>query len=279
MKIKKRLNNNVVIAVDSQSQESILSGKGLGFGVEAGNEIDMSLVEKKFTLSNSKENQRLQELVETIPVDFIVLSEELITYSSIHLGNKINENVLVSLSDHIYTAIERQKQGIELRNVMLWDIQRFYADEYEVGKYALDLIKEKFGINLSDDEAGFIALHIINGQLSSDDNSVKGVTEVIHEIETIVRHYFSIELDSKSVHYYRFISHLKFFAERLFTGERYESTGVSEMLALVKNKYPEAWQCSLKIETFILNKYHYEITDDELLYLSIHIAKIVNGSR
>lgn len=102
-----------------------------------------------------------------------------------------------------------------MKNVMLWDIQKFYRDEYDVGKYAVRLIYDRFNVQLNDDEAGFIALHIVNSQLDVKTKSVEKITKVMQEIETIVRMTFSIDLDVESVYYYRFITHLKFFAGKI----------------------------------------------------------------
>ena len=237
---KKRLNNNVVVALDEQGQEQILTGRGIGFQVEAGTPVDDQKIEKVFTLKDTTANKRLQELFQTIPVEHVEIAEEIISYAKIHIDNPLNENVIVSLCDHIYMAVERKKQDIEVKNVMLWDIQKFYRDEYQVGKYAVKLIEERFHVQLNDDEAGFIALHIVNAQLDMHTKSVKEITKVMQEIETIVRMTFSIELDEDSVYYYRFITHLKFFAQRLFSGKSYEGQDVDNMLELVQSKYPKA---------------------------------------
>ena len=69
------------------------------------------------------------------------------------------------MTDHLGTSIERAKNKIFVRNAMLWEIKRFYKEEYKIGLKVLDKIKEKFDIELPEDEAGFIALHIVNAQL------------------------------------------------------------------------------------------------------------------
>ena len=276
---KKRLNNNVVVALDEQGQEQILTGKGIGFQVEAGSFVDEKKIEKVFTLKDTTANKRLQELFQTIPVEHVELAEEIISYAKIHIDNQLNENVIVSLCDHIYMAVERKKQDIEVKNVMLWDIQKFYRDEYQIGKYAVKLIEERFGVQLNDDEAGFIALHIVNAQLDMHTKTVKEITKVMQEIETIVRMTFSIALDEDSVYYYRFITHLKFFAQRLFSGKSYAGTDVDNMLELVQCKYPKACECVEKIAHFLKQKYGYSLSEEEILYLSIHISRIVQVSK
>lgn len=279
MKYKKRVNNNVVIAVDEQGNEQILTGRGIGFQITKGAEVDASRIEKVFTLKDETANQRLQELFQTIPVEHVNLAEDILDYARIHISNPIQENVLVSLCDHMYMAVERKKQGIDVHNVLLWDIQKFYRDEYEVGKYAIEKIQENFGVRLADDEAGFIALHLVNGQLDMESKTVKEITQVMQEIETIVRMTFSVELDVDSVYYYRFITHLKFFAERLFSKKTYEQQDVDNILDIVTLKYPAECACVEKISSFIQKRYGYTLSEEEKLYLCIHIARIIQVSK
>lgn len=53
------------------------------------------------------------------------------------------------------TSIDRFQDGVTEKNVLLWDIRRFYKDEYQVGLWALDLIEDKCKVRLPEDEAGF----------------------------------------------------------------------------------------------------------------------------
>lgn len=276
---KKRLNNNVVVAVDEKGNEKILTGKGLGFQMPAGEVVDETRVEKTFELVDSTANKRLQELFKTIPIEHVSLAEDIVSYAKKSIPGRINDNVIVSLCDHIYMAVERKKQDIEVKNVMLWDIQKFYRDEYNVGLYALEQIKKNFDVSLSEDEAGFIALHIVNAQLDTKTKTVKEITKVMQDIETIVRITFSIDLDTTSVYYYRFITHLKFFAERLFSNNTYKDQDVNNMFDLVKMKYKQEVACVNKIAAFLEKQYNYELSDEEMLYLSIHISRIVQVSK
>lgn len=274
MRYKKKLNNNVIVAVDDLGNEKILMGCGLGFQKNEGALVEESKIEKVFDLADPNMNEQLKQLLKDIPMEYMQLTNQIVSYAQIHVNNKIRENVVISLCDHIYTAIERKKLGIDVRNVLLWDIKKYYRDEYGVGTYAVGLILERFGIGLAEDEAGFIALHIVNAELDVKSNSVKEITTVIQELETIVRMTFKITLDLENVYYYRFITHLKFFAERLFSGKTYEKSDVSRLLEVVVGQYPDAYQCSRKIAAFIEDKYRYHLSDEELMYLSIHIARI-----
>lgn len=279
MNIYKRLNNNVVVVQDEQGNEEILMGCGLAFNKKIGDYIDPTIVEKTFRLSDGIMNKQFQELLVDLPLEYVDIANEIIDDARIHLDSKLNENLIISISDHINMAVERFKNGIEIKNVMLWDIKRFYKDEFQVGLRALDIIQQKLGYRLLEDEAGFIAFHLVNAQLDEQSKSVKEITVVMQEIEKIVRFTFQIELDEESVYYYRFITHLKFFAQRLFSGKCYEDDEVTGLLSSIKNKYEDAYKCVLKIMSFIKEKYNYTLSEEEILYLSIHIARVVKDPK
>ncbi|MEG0293052.1 BglG family transcription antiterminator LicT [Enterococcus sp.] len=276
---QKKLNNNVVIALDADHKEVIVMGKGLGFNIQAGDAISADRIEKIFSLTDVKANKQLQEIIETIPISFVELTEEIFSYAKIHVASDLNDSVILHLCDHIYMALARQKEGITVKNVMLWDIQRFYQEEYQVGLYALDLIFEKMGVRLPEDEAGFIAIHIVNSQLKQTTKSVHEITKLMEEIEQIVRIVLGVNIDSQSVYYHRFITHLRFFAQRLFSEQTHENQEVDEMMLLVKSRYPEAYACVGKIEKFIQEKYDYALSEEEILYLSIHLSRIYQVSK
>lgn len=48
MQIQKVLNNNVVVALDENGAETVLMGRGLGFGCRPGGEVCQAKVEKRF---------------------------------------------------------------------------------------------------------------------------------------------------------------------------------------------------------------------------------------
>lgn len=276
MRIQKKLNNNVVVVKDG-AIEKIVMGRGLAFNKKNGEEVDEDIIDKVFTLSNKDTANKFQELIVDIPIDHVEIAEEIISYAKTQLGKKLNETLYISLVDHIYTAIERFLNGIVISNTLLWDIRRFYPDEFAIGLTALDMIEERFGLQLPDDEAGFIALHLVNAEI--DENSVKNmyqITKVMQEVTSIVKYKFHIEFDEDNVYYYRFITHLKFFAQRLLSGTSYEDEKDDDLLNVVKKRYENAYSCVKAISNFIFEKYAYILSNEEELYLTIHIERVIN---
>ncbi|AXU69552.1 BglG family transcription antiterminator LicT [Clostridioides difficile] len=278
MIINKILNNNVVITLDDNDEEIIVMGKGIGYQKSKGNLIDKTKVNKVFRISNKEVSNKLQELLNNIPIEHMKLSSEIIEYAQIKLNKKLNESIYISLSDHTYSAIQRMKEGINVKNAILWEIKRFYKEEFEIGMKALDIIENKTGVKLPEDEAGFIAFHIVNAQLSEGHTFASDITKLIQEVLSIVRYHFRIEFHEESVFYYRFIMHLKFFAQRLLLNNAHEGGTDKELLSIIKSKYNKEFECVVKIKDFIKKQYNYILTDDELIYLTIHLAKVVKDS-
>lgn len=165
MTIEKVINNNIVISRDEHQNELILMGRGLGFKAKRGAVIDMTKVEKIFRADSSEKLQQLSVLLNDITLEELEAATQIIAYAKQILGECLSENELIALSDHIHNAIERQKSGITLKNDLLWDIKRFYSKEFAVGQQALTLIKEKTGVELTENEAGFIALHLVEANM------------------------------------------------------------------------------------------------------------------
>ncbi|MGG7325345.1 BglG family transcription antiterminator LicT [Clostridium baratii] len=279
MIINRILNNNVVITLDENDEETIVMGKGIGYQKSKGDTIDEEKVNKVFKISNREVSDKFQELFNKIPIEHMKLSGEIIEFAEGKLNKKLNEGIYISLSDHTYTAIKRIKNNITVKNALLWEIKRFYKKEFEIGLKALELIEEKTHVRLPLDEAGFIALHIVNAQLDIEQPKIQEITKLIEEILTIVRINFRIEFNEDSVFYYRFITHLRYFAQRLFSNKTYNSDADEELVNIIKIKYSKEFECVNKIKTFISKKYNYELSNDEYVYLTIHIAKVIEDSK
>lgn len=80
-------------------------------------------------------------------------------------------------------------------------------------------MNEKLGTEFTEDEAGFIALHFVNAEYNTTINDTFEMTNMIQKILELVRLEMGIEFDEESLHYERFITHLKFLVQRLYRHE------------------------------------------------------------
>ena len=280
MIIKRILTNNAVVIDDENQQEKIVCGKGIAFKKRPGMEIDEMSINQTFILEGGGEYSRFEQLLKDVPLEYLELSSEIINMAKLEFAKKFKDNVIITLSDHLYVAIKRCRKGMTISNPLLWDIKNFYEIEYDIGLRALELIKNKFHIQLPNDEAGFIALHIVNVELDEDNmDHIFQVTKVIQEIMTIVKYHFHAEFDTSNVYYYRFITHLKFFALRLLKDNQFNEDEENELLDVVKDKYCTSYECVLKIKDFLEKKYNYTLQEDEIVYLTIHVHRVVHKTK
>lgn len=249
-------------------------GCGLGFKKKPGDEIDESLVEKVYVSASHERSDKLAAILENIPYENIQVTNEIISYARQSLGKKLDDNIYITLTDHISYAVERAKQGILLKNALLWEIKRFYNHEYLIGKEAAVIIEKKLGIKLPEDEAGFIALHLVNAQMDSADmGETTQMTKMIHQIINIVKYHFHMDLDEYSVHYERFITHLKFFAQRVFLGNELDD-GENGFLDTIREMYQNEYRCAGKVKDYVYKEFGKTLTEDEMIYLTIHMKRI-----
>jgi len=272
MKIARVLNNNVVVVLDEQQREQVVMGRGLAFQKRPGDDIDETKIEKVFSLQNGEMARHLGELLSQIPLEVMTTCDCIIRLAAQRLG-KLQESLYITLTDHCWFAIERHKKGMAIKNVLLWEIKRLYPREFELGQQARAIIAKRLHVELPEDEAGFIALHLVTAQLNSEMPEVLHVTRVMQEILQLVKYQFQLEYNEESLSYQRFVTHLKFFAQRMLTRAVVPDDDVS-LHSAVKENYAKAWKCAEKISRHLLLTYQRELTTEEIMFLAIHIERV-----
>lgn len=273
MKIDKIINNNIVSALDIDGKEVIVIGKGIGFGTKPGKAIAEDKVSKVYHLDNQNSMDKFKELLVNLPLEHLQVSTEIINYAKSVLNRSLNQNIYITLTDHINFAIHRFKKNIEFSNPLIHEIKTFYKEEYLIGEYAIALIERKVGVKLPVDEAGSIALHIVNAELNSAMRDTIGITNLIGGAVKLVKEHFSRELNEASLNYQQFISHLRFLSQRIVTKDpiNYLDERFSHAIAQM---YPAEYECSLKVRNYIFETFHYQLADEEITCLAIHIKRL-----
>ena len=279
MIIEKVLNNNVVVSIDPKTKkEIILLGSGIAFNRKIGQEVDESKIEKTFILDDKTLGNKFKKLINQIPDGVFQLSHEIISYASKELNVKFDKQIYISLSDHIAFAIKRYKKNMMIKNELLSEIRRVHKNEYKVALWALNFLNKKLKIELPEDEAGFIALHFINASLNQTTTSSIESTKIVKDILNIIRYYFALEFNEDDLNYDRLLTHLKYFSKRIITNNQ-DNNSEDEFMNMVIKSYPEAYNCTLKIKEYIVNNYKYEVNSNEIVYLTLHIQRIISVAK
>ena len=281
MRIKKIINNNILCAVDEKGNELIVTGRGIGFQRHRGETIDPATIDRTYRMEEKTGQRKLRELVEKIPLEHLTLTETLIEHIKSEIPQKLNESLLITLADHISFAILRKAQGVEFNNPLKGPIMCYYPTEYHLGQYCLRMIREQMGVQLHEDEAAFIALHIVNAELNTNMSEMYEITKLIEGTISVVEYYYHKEFDRESLDFNRFVVHLRYFAQRLFQGKIMEDEQGErdEMFRqLIMKNCKEHYKCAQCIAEYIKNTYQKDLSDEELTYLTIHLKRINLGA-
>lgn len=273
MLIMKILNNNLVLSRDEQGREVIVKGCGVAFQKKRGQEIDESVIEKIFVPENQQNSRQMQEFLLSIPSEYLDFVQRYVDDVKEKQGLNLGDSIYLALSDHLMGTIQRFRDGISLQNLLLLDIRRLYKKEYSIGLDMLHAVTQKFHVELPVDEAGFIALHFVNAQGNRGENDGYQISTLVKQILEIVENYYEMEFQEDNIYYQRFLTHLKYFAQRFLHKELHYDED-TKLFDIVKEQYRESYGCVKLIYIMMEEKYQYQLTEEEMLYLIIHIQKI-----
>ena len=271
MEAIKKINNNVAICIDSKNKELIAFGKGIGFPKMPYEITDLSLISMTFY----RIDNQFYELMEDIPEDVFEVTAHIVNKAEQLLDCSLNPNLIVTLADHINFAIIRVKKYKNMKMLFSYDIEQLYERETLLGKYAVDLIRQKLNVTLPESEITNIAMHFINAEEeripenngSSDEEAIQGCVDLIEGI-------FNIKINRDDFSYNRFSMHIRYYLKRIKDKKQFKDNN-KELIKSMKETYPKVNICALKIAEFFKERYNESVSEDEILYLMIHINRIV----
>lgn len=272
MEAVRKINNNVVICRDSKGRELVAMGKGLGFG-----DIPRNIALKDIERTFYNIEDSYYKLVEELPSEILSFAAEIVDIARNELSYELSPNQSVTLADHIAFAIDRAKKNIRVRMPLVYDIQQLYPREYRIGKYTIRRIRKEFKIGLSDDEAVGIAMNLINGRIDESESAAasrkKEDEEMLEDITILVEKNLRFIVDRESFSYARYATHLQYLFGRIHTGKIFK-TDNAEIYEEMKKEFHDIYRCVEDIRKLIKSEWNAEITDEEMLYLMLHINRI-----
>jgi beta-glucoside operon transcriptional antiterminator len=190
------------------------------------------------------------------------------------LENSISSNIVFTLADHINFAVKRYNEKMNIKLPILYDIQYQFEIEMDIGKKALSLIKRDLGINLPQDEAAYIALHIVNAEFANKDKIDKKLDEELMDKTTkIIEDHFEIVIDKEGFNYSRFVTHMQYLFKRGKKNELIKDKNEAIYQSLLLT-IPEACECTKKIKEYLENFLGYKLTNEECMYIMLHVNRL-----
>ncbi len=154
------------------------------------------------------------------------------------------------------------------------DVEEFYPIETELGRKALQIIKEKLNIQLPKSEITAIAMHFVTSQTEYQQSQEEiKLAEVLERITQTIEHHLQTKLNREGFNYHRFENHLRYYIKRIHENGQFMDDNSAILHGLKKEK-TKIYMAACQVGEIISQSYHLTITDDELLYLMIHINRL-----
>ncbi len=280
MKVVKVLNNSVLLAVDDTGREVILMGKGLGYAKAVGYELSDSEIEKVFVLKDRSTLQNIIQLASEIDGLYFEIAKTAIDHAIDTYHMQLMDHLYLSLTDHLSFAVRRCREGKTFQNFYSLDMKKFNPNEYAMGRYCLELVKERTGVELPEDEIGYIASHFINAQVDNPYGEMnQQIMEVVQRTLDIIKYNLKLIYDEESVSYSRLVNHLRLFAQRLISRSLIADKGQDFLYDQIVVTCPRAYDCVQKIGTFVESRFGTKLTKQEELYLTVHVHRVLEEHR
>jgi len=271
--IRKIFNNNVILAEKSSVEgELIFVGKGIGFSYKIGDEVLKSelKIDKEFAPIAGEKRENYIQLLEEVDSKVIGVTEEIIAMVSSELDEELDQHIRIGLTDHIAFSLKRIKDGIEVANPFLAETRTLYNEEYRLAEKAVEMLSERFGLEIPESEIGFITFHIHGARNEKGLSKTLKNTTVIKELVTEVEAELGQKLSYESLNYARLVNHLRFALERIET----DASNPNPLLENIKENFSFSFKVAEKLAEIIEDKFNSKVPEAEKGYLALHLQRL-----
>ncbi|GGG03175.1 transcription antiterminator BglG [Rhodococcoides trifolii] len=279
MEILRIFNNNVVLARAEHGGEVIVTGRGLGFQAKPGQRVDQEKVAKVFVPEDGRDPDNFGSLVAAVPPEYLVLADRALDTARAELGIALGSTTVIALADHLSFAIVRTEKNMPMSYPLRGEVVHLYPREYAAATKVLNYVNDRLDKPLAADEAVAITLHLVNAGFASGDLSYTyQMTGVFTQLFDIMGAANNRVFDRDSVNAARFITHLRYFFVRATTGRQLDERS-GKLRDAIRDVYPDAHATAIKLQAVLELRLGVPLTDDEVTYLTLHVARMVDEDR
>lgn len=267
-RVIKVLNNNGILARnDETGKETILMGKGLGFGKQPGQRLEGISEAKRYELVSGRYSALQQ--VNSIDPAYIEMTARIIDEAEKSLG-PLRHDILIPMADHIALAVNRAREGCELPNPFKHDIQALFNREYQAALAGQAMIEETVGVEISADEVGYITLHIHAGLSDEKVSEALETARLVKEAVSQIGELSGLAPAADSLGYNRLVSHVRYMIARTRKGERANL----DMEDYARANFPEVYAVAEEVCRNMSKQLRLPVAKEEVGFLAIHIQRI-----
>ncbi|MDQ0769441.1 beta-glucoside operon transcriptional antiterminator [Pseudarthrobacter defluvii] len=279
MEVLRVFNNNVVLARNGNGGEVIATGNGLGFQAKPGQKIDQAKVVRVFVPDDGRDADNFGALVAAIPPEHLLLADQALEIARSGMDSPLSSTTVVGLADHLSFAIKRLRQGIDIEYPLWAEVSHLYPDELRIAQRILKHVNTCLEQPLPDAEAVPIALHLVNAGFATGDLAFTyQMTGIFTQLFEVLEQAYGRSFDRNTINAARFITHLRYFFVRAHTGRQLDE-GAARLSAAIRESYPEAFATAIKLQAVLELRLGEPLTEDEVTYLTLHIARMVDDIR
>lgn len=271
-RIIKVLNNNGILVYDEKTgKEMILLGNGIGFGKRPMQQMEQLPGAKVYSLVTRKKQMSILQTVNGISPEFIEATGKIIDEAEKMFG-KVNRDILLPMADHIALAVKRAKEKRQIPNPFTPDIKVLFAREYAAALKGREVLRDMTGYVISDDEVGFITLHIHAGLAGEQVPVALDTTRIINEAMGMIEDEFGQKIPEDSLAGTRLMSHLYYMIARTRKGESTKA----DFNDFIFSNYPETGKVAEKICSYMEQELKMPVAKEEIGFLAIHIQRVID---
>lgn len=273
LKIDRVIGNNVIMVKDrSTGEEYVLLGKGIGFNVKGDGLISAEdpRIEKRFRLDENTPIRHYRSILEDVDPDVIRISEEIIADISADFGVAVSPKVYFALPGHIQFAVYRLKNAMDIVNPFLYETKMSFPKEYSIALKAAERISQAFGIEIPEDEIGFLTFHVHAAVSNVSVGQLVKFTSMANDLVQLIESSRQIAIAKESMDYIRLITHLRYAVERIMQGK----VAKNPFLPTIRKEHRNEYELALEMGRLMGTYLHMDIPEDEIGYMTMHLYRL-----
>ncbi|MCI8939331.1 MAG: PRD domain-containing protein [Dorea sp.] len=271
-RISKVLNHNTVIAVSVEdNQEYLIMGKGIGFGRKVAERIEAQSDASVYSLKETTKRGSARELAASISPEYLEIANIVLKEAEKEFES-IDQNILFPMADHIEYAVKRIRNHESISNPLTDDIRLLFHGEYKVACCIVPVLKSRMGIDIDEDEVGYIALHVHTAIVKEELSQAMQMAQAVRDCVSYVEQILGKKLNIMSLSYNRLMNHIRYMVARGLKGEEIKLN----MNDYMEFKFPKEFDMARTVCDELGKNLRCTFTEAEIGYLAMHLQRVLS---
>ena len=165
------------------------------------------------------------------------------------------------------------QEGRELPNPFTADIRILFPEEFQTAAEGASLLRQMTGVAVSEDEIGYITLHIHSALSDEDVAQSLDLARLTRKCIRIIEEGMGSQLKESSLGYSRLMSHIRYMLARIRSKEKIPL----DVEDYVKEQFPKAYALADQVCRQMEAELRLPAPIEENGFLGLHIQRVWNG--